>query len=174
MSRGMLKNVILLLSLAANVILGAVATHYWLRSRATQLGLASDSEALSSVAGAALLPSVRIEFRASESKPISRRSRCDCLPEVAPSKFPSRPGFQIPFELESGFFLVELDNNQRSPRPMLGRVWRESPVVSRQSFCHGGGNAHVVRRRNADALENVNEASWLGHGSRRSNSGPSC
>lgn len=67
----MLKNVILLLSLAANVILGAVASHYWLRSRATQLGLSSDSEALRSVAGAALLPSVRIEFRVAEEQPIA-------------------------------------------------------------------------------------------------------
>jgi hypothetical protein len=69
MSRGTLKNGILLASLAANVVLGAIATHYWLRTRAMQLGLSSSNEALRSVAGATLLPSVRIEFRLAEEQP---------------------------------------------------------------------------------------------------------
>jgi hypothetical protein len=46
MSWRALKNGILLASLAANVVLGAIATYYWLRTRATQLGLSSSNEAL--------------------------------------------------------------------------------------------------------------------------------
>ena len=69
MTRSQIKNVVLAVSLCANVAFGTLAVHYWLKVRAVELGLSSDGEALKSVAGAALLPSVRIEFRLAEQAP---------------------------------------------------------------------------------------------------------
>ena len=50
-------------------------------------------------------------------------SRADCLPKMTPSEFPARAALQIPFELECGFFFVDLDDYQRFPWPMCGGVW---------------------------------------------------
>jgi hypothetical protein len=68
MSRSRAKNVVLVLSLCANVVLASVASYYWLKTRSTELGLPSKADALKSVAGGAFLPSVRIEFRIAEEQ----------------------------------------------------------------------------------------------------------
>ena len=60
---------LLIASVALNLILAAIAGNLWLQKRARDLGLPSSSEALRSLAGASVLPSVRIEFRVAEEQP---------------------------------------------------------------------------------------------------------
>jgi hypothetical protein len=69
MSHQKAKNIVLALSLCANVVVGSLAAHYWLKTRAAELGLSSNGEALKSVAGASLLPTGRIEFPLADDAP---------------------------------------------------------------------------------------------------------
>ena len=64
-----IKTALFIASVALNLILAAIAGNLWLQKRARDLGLPSSSEALRSLAGASVLPSVRIEFRVAEEQP---------------------------------------------------------------------------------------------------------
>lgn len=69
MNKSRRTTVLLVTSLLLNVLLAAIAGNLWLQRRASHLGLSSNSEALRSLAGASVLPSVRIEFRVGEEQP---------------------------------------------------------------------------------------------------------
>jgi hypothetical protein len=47
---------------------------------------------------------------------------------MTPSEFPTRAGLQMPFEHYCRLFLVEFDDDERSPGTMIG-VCGEEPVV---------------------------------------------
>jgi preprotein translocase subunit SecD len=68
MVKGRITTVLLATSLLLNVILAGIAGSLWLQRRAGSLGLSSSEEALRSLAGASVLPSVRIEFRVGEEQ----------------------------------------------------------------------------------------------------------
>jgi hypothetical protein len=69
MNKKRVTTILLVTSLLLNVVLATIAGNLWLQRRASTVGLASNNEALRSVAGAAVLPSVQIEFRVGEEQP---------------------------------------------------------------------------------------------------------
>jgi hypothetical protein len=69
MDKRRITTVLVVASLLLNVVLAAIAGHLWLERRASELGLSSNYEALRSLAGASVLPSVQIEFRVGEEQP---------------------------------------------------------------------------------------------------------
>jgi len=71
----------------------------------------------------------------------------------------TRTGFQISLECECGFFLVELDDHERSPRAATSRMRRETFVVRIEAQSEIGGHADVVLRISAEALEHIDDSS---------------
>src|SRR5262245_32387576 len=79
------------------------------------------------------------------------------LTTVPSHEFPSRSGFEIPLEPHRGFFFVELDTDQRSPRPKLRRVRRRAGVVDTQPRVRIGCHADILVGI-VLALEDVHES----------------
>jgi hypothetical protein len=76
---------------------------------------------------------------------------------VASRKLASGTGLQIALELERGSLVIELDDDERSPWPVVGRVRRQAGIVRCQAGPNVGCKADVVLARNRKALEDVNE-----------------
>ena len=89
------------------------------------------------------------------------------LPEMAAGELPAGSSLEVLLELPRGWFLVELDDHQESPRTVPSGVRREARIVSAQSACRVRRQPDIVLGRAIDALEDVNEPLRLRHARQR-------
>jgi hypothetical protein len=96
------------------------------------------------------------------------------LAEVAPRELASRSSLQIPFELQSGLLIIELNYHERPPWPEFCCGGRQPFIVRVQSRTRIRGHASVVLRWMRKALQDVNEPFWCGHSRTKAIAQPCC